>query len=616
MCNDSRSSNDSNPDETSDRLERTLMDIDTQEFLKGHTLEEIESGHSSDTDVSRQRKAIPTRIEGLIFEPGIQYKRLPSGTSVSSVSLDMLAYLSDVKKGARIAFQDRGRAGIFREGENVTKTEDENGIWFIADTSGKVVIEKDRLSIISTTRDRSISIRVSSDGMTAAMDCSPARGEGSPLTLESVYQHLEAAGVVAGRLHKRIEETVKHSNAALVDAKDVEIAQGTPPSHGKDGRVECAFEGGDGERTVRILPDGRIDYKGSASIPMATAGELLAEIVAPTEGAPGLNVFGKPVSQNPGKTVSLIPDKGVKAGEDGTRFFAEIDGCVLLNPPIISVVEVYTVNGDVDYSTGSIDFDGSVVINGAVREGFEVRASGDITVRDSVESARLEAGRDVLILKGIQGHGKGLISAGGSIECDFAQNARLEAHDSVIVNDFSVNSYISCNHLEALRGHGLIVGGEVYARRIIDAVVIGSPAGTATSVSVGTDYLIRKSIVELDEVITFCEMNIKKIDMALRPVLEKMKKNPGDAGIGKEVINRTFEKREELVHKRELLHAKREHLSESLLVEGPCFIRTRRTCHTDVRLRIRNARLCLKADRENVRFYEDPETNELKTAPY
>ena len=222
----------------------------------------------------------------------------------------------------------------------------------------------------------------------------------------------------------------------------------------------------------------------------------------------------------------------------------------------------------------------------------------------------------MVVLRGIQGHSKGLISAGRNIECDFAQNARLEAQESVIVKDFLVNSYVFCNHLEAVEGHGSIVGGEVYARRIVDVLAIGSKAGTATTVSAGTDYLIRRSMAEIEELIGFCDGNIKKIDATLRPILAALKNNQSQDFPRRELINQTVEKRRALAHRKEMLRAKHEHLKAKLLVDGHCFIRVRRSCYSDVRLKIREAKTVIRLERQNLRFYEDRETETIETAPY
>ncbi len=608
------------PDDGLDRLERTLLDIETQEILRETTSEDLESrgflGDSPD-EVPEKTRRIPTETERLLFEPKIQYKRLSGKETAQTIDPDSLAHLPDVTPGTRLAARKKSTGNpSFGAGINVVCKESDETEWFIASAAGKVIIDRNSLCVVSSAVDHKIDLTVTDDHMSVVMNCSPARGNGSPLTIDAVRQLLAERGITQGVDYEAIEKAVRQANSSLSDQTGVQIAVGTPPINGKPGRIKYEFKNADPEHNFRVLEDGRIDYKGTANVPAVREGQLLAEIKAPTKGKKGLTVYGKSIPPAKGKPAVLVADKGVITNPCGNQFYAETDGCVLLNPPSISVAEIYTINGDVDYSTGSIHFDGSVVVNGTVRDGFEVKASGDITVRDSVESARLEAGRDVVVLRGIQGHGKGLIWAGRNIQCEFAQNARLEAQESVIVRDFLVNSYVFCNHLEALEGHGSIVGGEVYARRIVDVLVIGSPAGTATSVSAGTDYLVRRSIAETEEIIGFCDTNIKKIDSTLRPVLTALRKNPSRAHPRKELIDQTLEKRKALQHRKEMLSAKRDHLKEKLHLEGHCFIRAKRSCYSDVRLRIRETKTVVRTERQNIRFYEDRETDAIRTAPY
>jgi len=91
--------------------------------------------------------------------------------------------------------------------------------------------------------------------------------------------------------------------------------------------------------------------------------------------------------------------------------FAEVNGSIVLNRTIIEVVNTFVVNG-----TWIIQ---RATYNSRQRghqrhgpDGFEVKADGDIVVMKIVESARLEAGRDIIIKGGVQGKGKGLVSAG------------------------------------------------------------------------------------------------------------------------------------------------------------------------------------------------------------
>jgi len=213
------------------------------------------------------------------------------------------------------------------------------------------------------------------------------------------------------------------------------VAIGTSAKEGEPGRVDFTFSTIPQEYDFHILPDGRIDYKSSTNILMAEKDKLLARIFDPKEGVPGVNVSGEKIVANAGKPALLTAGNGVRKTENGKEFYANINGSIVLNGTIIEVVNTYVVNGDVDYATGNIQFNGNVVINGTVPDGFEVKADGDIVVMKIVESARLEAGRDIIIKGGVQGKGKGLVSAGRDVRVGYAQNARMEAEGNIYIDN-------------------------------------------------------------------------------------------------------------------------------------------------------------------------------------
>jgi uncharacterized protein len=436
------------------------------------------------------------------------------------------------------------------------------------------------------------------------------------LTCELIQKELEKAGVLAGIQKDAAADAVKSANEAHTPQRNVVVAKGTPPLKGEPALVKYEFSTDDEKQTFRILPDGRIDYKGSANIPIAKKDQLLATVSAPAEGAPGINVQGKLIPADSGADTYLVAGSGVRASADGRSFFAEVSGCIILNLPVIEVLDLFEVKGDVDFSTGNIDFNGSVIIHGTVREGFEVKAAGDIIVQKMVEASRLSASRDVRVLGGIQGQGKGLIAAGRDVYAEFAQNARIEAQGSVYINDFAVNSFIFCKFLKEQRGHGSVVGGEVYAQRGIDVMILGSPAGTKTLVTSGSDYLVKRKMSELEKVETFCAENMKKIDQALKPVLALAKSNPEEIKGKTLLIQKTLQKRKALEEQLRIMSVKQAHLEKQLNVEGPCFVKVSRTCHTDVYITIKGIKTRVQQQRENVRFYEDAADAAIKTGVY
>jgi len=302
---------------------------------------------------------------------------------------------------------------------------------------------------------------------------------------------------------------------------------------------------------------------------------------------------------------------------DGKMFYADLSGHIVLNGLILEIMEIFVVNSDVDYSTGHINFSGNVLINGDVKEGFEVKATGDIIVMKNVESTRVEAGRDVKITGGIVSKGKGLVSAGRDITADYVQNARLEAQGNINIENFAVNSYLfTSRFLKMESKRGTILGGEVYAQKGIDVRVLGSENGKKTYVEVGTDYLVQKKIIELEDALKFVEGNILKIDMALRPVLDLMKTQPNALEGKKEVIRKTLEKKKDYDLQKKTMIAKIEELKARLTEQEPCFVKVNLTCYPDVQIKIKENKTVITKRMDHKTFYEDREAEEVKASAY
>ena len=89
--------------------------------------------------------------------------------------------------------------------------------------------------VIGERLDGEFSLRVSKDGMTAHLSLTPAKG-GRPVDLQAIHDRLAEQGIVHGVMNPAIEAAV---NAG--EASDQLIAQGTPPVHGADARIESCL---------------------------------------------------------------------------------------------------------------------------------------------------------------------------------------------------------------------------------------------------------------------------------------------------------------------------------------------------------------------------------------
>ena len=179
----------------------------------------------------------------------------------------------------------------------------------------------------------------------------------------------------------------------------------------------------------------------------------------------------------------------------------------------------------VNIKTGNITFLGTVIVKGAVEDGFNVKASGNIEVSGTVGKCTLESDGDIIVSSGVIGRDEGKIVCGGSLWAKFIQNTTVQVEENVIVTDSIMNSEVSAQKRIILNGkRAQITGGNVFATEAVIAKNIGSEGGgTETTISVGFDPRAKK---RLEELLEMQNNNIKQLDELELNIstLENMKK--------------------------------------------------------------------------------------------
>ena len=111
---------------------------------------------------------------------------------------------------------------------------------------------------------------------------------------------------------------------------------------------------------------------------------------------------------------------------------------------------------------------GSVIVQGNVKSGFTINANGDLQVNGIVEAAEIVAEGDVIINRGIQGQGKGIIKAGRDFKVRYIENATVEAGENINIAEASMHSCLLAGKNIKLDGKkGLIVGGTAKAGEMV-----------------------------------------------------------------------------------------------------------------------------------------------------
>ncbi|WP_340024083.1 FapA family protein [Paenibacillus sp. FSL K6-1096] len=296
----------------------------------------------------------------------------------------------------------------------------------------------------------------------------------------------------------------------------VPIAIGEPAVNGKDGRVILTVDLEEDRRPLE-KEDGKVDYKELVRLHNVRKGQLIAKAIPAESGVPGKMVTGEEIPCRAGKDARFKVGKNVLVDQEETSMYAAIDGLVTLTDKgKINVFPVYEVNGDVDYSTGNIDFVGTVVIRGNVLTGFTVKSAGDIRVVGGVEGAELISGGSIEITGGIIGYNKGLVNAGQNVKVSFIQDGNVVAGEDIIVSQSIMHSNIRAGRDVLCNGSkGLIVGGIVQAGDRVVARTIGNTMSTATAIEVGVVPELRNEMNELRQELRQLLENEDKTNKAL-----------------------------------------------------------------------------------------------------
>lgn len=616
----SKSSDDLNDPLSIEHLLKQLDDLEYLELSKSMTDDDLKERGILDggpSDISIDGKKFITDKEQLVFDPRIDFYRVDSDITFDKLQLEDYLFIKNTERTALIATRKDNSSVAINAGENVLQNSKNGVVSFYAKICGKVIILKDTLCLLPANVDCKVTVKISEDRLNAHADLSPEFGTGKELTCDYVKETLISAGITFGILDNEIEKAVKTVTELHKSVINIPVAQGAIPVPGKDGYVQYDFDKEIKEYGFTILPDGRIDYRNIKNIPMVKKSERIACLVEPKAGVKGTDIFGTAVEPQKGKPAVLIAGNGVDVSENLKEYFATNDGTIVLNGSLIEVMDSYIIQGDVDFSTGNISFTGNVLVNGTVLEGFEIKAGGDIIIAKNVESARLEAGRDITIIGGILGKGKGLISAGRDIKVGYVQNARLEAQGDIIIKNFAVNSYLfTSKNLILKEQRGSLIGGEAYAQRSIDLKHLGSPAGTKTYVEAGTDYLLKRKIAELDDIIQFCTQNIAKIDLSLKSVAQDALKNKDILSAKHNLIKKAIDKKHELENRLKLLFVKKNDLQDQLFIKDTCSIKIKGDCFADVTMKIRDKKLKTDKLRFNITVLDDRNSDSLVITAY
>ncbi len=414
--------------------------------------------------------------------------------------------------------------------ENIRMERDQ----FIAEADGLLEVfsgEDGKVLRVREHADAEVRVELSPDRMEAWLTVEPPAGTGAPVGREQIDAALDSVGVIKGIMDGAIAEALEISGAGTPVRRSV-VAKGKKPDDAGGSRIKLAVETASG-KGVTITAGGRADFRNQDRFISVKEGQLLAEIVPDGKTSEdGWDLTGKVISAKEAPALDIETGPNVRKEEEGdlVRLYARCAGELVFDKKRIDVVQVHTVSGDVDLSSGNVKFPGTVAVSGSVRSGFSILAEGHVKIAGNVEAALVSAGESVMIAQGIVGAGKAVIRSKTTIETIFAEQATLLAVGNVSIKNGCLRAMVKCNgKLRLVSEKGNLIGGIVRAREGLAAADIGNDKGVRTEISFGQDYLVMDRI-EVEE----REMN------RLREEIARLDKSMG--ALEKEGVREKLEK--------------------------------------------------------------------------
>ncbi len=311
---------------------------------------------------------------------------------------------------------------------------------------------------------------------------------------QEIQDVLHENKILTGIGQKKLEELLASIDPEKPKLSRILVAAGKAPVNAREETFKpiVNYEKKAGE----IRSDGRIDFKEVGSVIQVFKGQEILERIPEVLPEEGMDVYGNTIPPGVEQVEGFRRgDNIVQSGTDSNIFLSAIDGVLKVVQKKISVLKTVVINGDVDYGTGNIEFNGSVEVTGSVLPGFVIRAKGDVTVKMSVEDAIIEAEGDVKIGMGVVGKESVKIICSGTFHTKYLQNATVEAGGEVTVEDSIINSNVFSNKSVNVTGKtGKIIGGTTTALYEVVVKTAGAVNETQTVLNVGRNLFIEKEL--------------------------------------------------------------------------------------------------------------------------
>ncbi len=445
--------------------------------------------------------------------------------------------------------------------------------------------------------DESVVVEVSPDLFSVSMSILPGSPHGKTIRKDNIDFALMEQGVYYG-----IDEVAIFG--ALIEKnfnKTYIVAKGTKPEEGASAYIEYS-------RDMEILGSGipktqdagKVNFKELNFIHNVEAGDVLAKKIPAQIGKVGINVLGEKIPGILGKDALLPFGKNTRLSDDGMDIIANVNGNLEFKDGKLSVSEVLELKGDVDASTGNIDFVGSVIIHGMVQSGYNVKALGNIDIKGPVEASIIESSGDIILQRGIQGKEEGILKAGGNVIAKFIERSVVIAGGNVVAESLLHSKIRAGGVISITAGKGAILGGEIVAVNGLEAAIIGSTMGTSTKIKLGAPSEVLSEFKEIKAQIEKAEKAIMDTTKNIKFLQTKQEQEPGSHQAR---INTMIKLKMKLERDLKIRKGKLGKLTDILQKATNGTLVVSKTIHSGTKIYLGNEYREIKENLENVKIY-------------
>ncbi|MCK5541181.1 MAG: DUF342 domain-containing protein [Desulfobacterales bacterium] len=311
-------------------------------------------------------------------------------------------------------------------------------------------------------------------------------------------------------------------------SEKLNVAIGKPVEIGKPAEIVYHFNT-EHESAGIINEDGSIDFTSRGDSPFVKKGQLLAEKHPMEHAKSGLDIFGETLLVGDVVDVTLECSDGAELSEDGLKITSLISGQPSIDiKGVVSVLEQFTVKGDVDFKTGNINFKGNVVVGGAVKEGFMVEC--EELIANEINGGIIRIKGDLKVSNGIVNAD---IQTQGSVQAKFVNNSKIFGYRNMMVTREIMESKIAISG-EMNNEAGRITGSTISARMGFNVKQIGTEKAESSTIKAGADDHIQWIAEKYDK-------QMEKIQRDLDIIInEKMEMSDENNALHVDIAAKTF----------------------------------------------------------------------------